>query len=90
MRTNMVSFFIFSKSFQTKKIKALRPKMTKIASRGGGGVSALSHLNTINGGFSLKGGSFFFFRLMLVQGRGNYSGGVNHGITTLQKKILNC
>ena len=38
MRTKVVSFFIFSKSFQTKKkIKALRPKMTKIASRGGGG-----------------------------------------------------
>ena len=38
MRTKVVSFFIFSKSFQTKKkiIKALRPKMTKIASRGGG------------------------------------------------------
>ena len=35
MRTKVVSFFIFSKSFQTKKkIKALRPKMTKIASRG--------------------------------------------------------
>ena len=31
-------FSFFSKSFQTKKIKALRPKMTKIyiASRGGG------------------------------------------------------
>ena len=27
-------FFIFSKSFQKKKIRALRPKMTKIASRG--------------------------------------------------------
>ena len=27
-------FSFFSKSFQTKKIKALRPKMTKIASRG--------------------------------------------------------
>ena len=34
MRTKVVSFFIFPKSFQTKKIKALRPKMTKIASRG--------------------------------------------------------
>ena len=37
MHTKVVSFFIFSKSFQTKKIKALRklqPKMTKIASRG--------------------------------------------------------
>ena len=32
---SFVSFFIFFKSFQTKKIKALRPKMTKIASRGG-------------------------------------------------------
>ena len=29
-------FSFFSKTFQTKKIKALRPKMTKIASRGGG------------------------------------------------------
>ena len=34
MGTKVVSFFIFPKSFQTKKIKALRPKMTKIASRG--------------------------------------------------------
>ena len=34
MRTKVVSFFIFSESFQTKKNKALRPKMTKIASRG--------------------------------------------------------
>ena len=32
MRTKVVPFFIFSKSFQTKKIEALRPKMTKIAS----------------------------------------------------------
>ena len=41
MRTKVVSFFIFSKSFQTnRKIKALRPKMTKIASRGG---SCLKH-----------------------------------------------
>ena len=30
-------FSYFSKSFQTKKFKALRPKMTKIASSGGGG-----------------------------------------------------
>ena len=37
MRTKVVSNFIFSQSFQTKKIKALRPEMTKIASRGGGG-----------------------------------------------------
>ena len=37
MRTKVVSFFIFFTSFQTKKIKALQPKMTKIASRGGGG-----------------------------------------------------
>ena len=29
-----VIFFYFSKSFQTTKYKALRPKMTKIASRG--------------------------------------------------------
>ena len=36
MRTKVVSFFIFSRSFQTKKIKALWPKITKIASRGGG------------------------------------------------------
>ena len=41
MRTKVVSFFIFFKSFQTKKIKAQRPKMTKIASRGGGGGPAL-------------------------------------------------
>ena len=33
MRTKVVSFFVFSKSFQTKN-KALRPKMTKRASRG--------------------------------------------------------
>ena len=34
MRTKVVLFLFFSKSFQTKKIKALRPKMTKIASGG--------------------------------------------------------
>ena len=34
MRIKVVSFFIFSKSFQTKKIKTLRSKMTKRASRG--------------------------------------------------------
>ena len=34
MRTKVMSFSYFSKSFQTKKIKALRPKMTKITSRG--------------------------------------------------------
>ena len=33
MRTKVVSFFIFSKSFQKQKVKALRPKMTKTASR---------------------------------------------------------
>ena len=34
MRTKVVLSFIFFKSFQTKKFKALRPKMTKIASGG--------------------------------------------------------
>ena len=46
MRTKWRHFSFFSKSFQTKKkIKALRPKMTKIASRGGGGscLKLLSH-----------------------------------------------
>ena len=33
---NWRHFSFFSKSFKTKKIKALRPKMTKIASRGSG------------------------------------------------------
>ena len=38
MRTKVMSFFIFFQElFNKKKIKALRPKMTKIASRGGGG-----------------------------------------------------
>ena len=37
MRTKVASFFIFFQEFSNKKkIKALRPKMTKIASRGGG------------------------------------------------------
>ena len=36
MRTKVVSFFIFFQELSNKKkIKALRPKMTKIASRGG-------------------------------------------------------
>ena len=36
MRTKVVSFFFFfSRAFKQKKIKALRPKMTKIASRRG-------------------------------------------------------
>ena len=35
MRTKVVSFFIFFQELSNKKkIKALRPKMTKIASRG--------------------------------------------------------
>ena len=35
--TKVVSFFIFFQELSNKKkIKALRPKMTKIASRGGG------------------------------------------------------
>ena len=33
-----VIFHIFPRSFKQKKIKALQPKMTKIALRGGGGV----------------------------------------------------
>ena len=38
MRTKEVSFFIFFQELSNKKkIKALRPKMIKIASRGGGG-----------------------------------------------------
>ena len=36
MRTKVVSFFIFSRAYKQKKFKALRPKMAKIASRGGG------------------------------------------------------
>ena len=36
MRTKVVSFFIVFRELSNKKIKALRPKMTKIASRGGG------------------------------------------------------
>ena len=36
MRTKVASFFIFFQELSSKKkIKALRPKMTKIASRGG-------------------------------------------------------
>ena len=34
MRRKVLSFFIFSKTFQTKKFKKLRPKMTQIASSG--------------------------------------------------------
>ena len=34
MRTKLMPFFIFSRAFKQSKIKALRPKMTKIASRG--------------------------------------------------------
>ena len=44
MRTKVVSFFIFSRAFKQKKIKALRPKMTKIASRGGGGPALMDLL----------------------------------------------
>ena len=44
MRTKVASFFIFFQELSNKKkIKALRPKMTKIASRGGGGGPALIH-----------------------------------------------
>ena len=42
MRTKVVSFFIFSQELSNKKkIKALRPKMTKIASRGGSCLNML-------------------------------------------------
>ena len=34
MRTKVVSFFIFFQELSNKKIMALRPKMTKISSRG--------------------------------------------------------
>ena len=45
MRTKVASFFIFFQELSNKKqIKALRPKMTKIASRGGGGGPALTEL----------------------------------------------
>ena len=41
MRTKVVSFFIFFQDLSNKKkIKALRPKMTKIASRGGSCLKA--------------------------------------------------
>ena len=46
MRTKVVSVFIFFQELSTKKIKALRPKMTKIVSRwGGGGGPALSSMS---------------------------------------------
>ena len=38
-----VIFHFFPRAFKQKKIKALRPKMTKIASIGGGGGSCLNH-----------------------------------------------
>ena len=34
MRTTVVSFSVFFQELSNKKIKSLRPKMTKIASRG--------------------------------------------------------
>ena len=36
-----VIFHFFPRAFKQKKIKALRPKMTKIASRGGGGPALM-------------------------------------------------
>ena len=44
-----VIFHIFSRAFKQKKFKALRPKMTKIASGagGGGGGSCLKFLSTV-------------------------------------------
>ena len=48
MRTKVASFFIFFQELSNKKkIKALRPKMTKIASRGGG--PALTRYNPLEG-----------------------------------------
>ena len=42
MRTKVASFFIFFQELSSKKkIKALRPKMTKIASRGGPALKPL-------------------------------------------------
>ena len=45
-----VIFHIFPRAFKQKKIKALRPKMTKIASRprgGGGGGPALINIQNL-------------------------------------------
>ena len=69
MRTKVVSFFFFSKSFQTKKIMALRPKMTKIASRwsclkkkkSGGGQKKYFCQPAIWSSSPHQGHSFFFF-----------------------------
>ena len=44
-----VIFHFFPRAFKQKKIKALWPKMTKIASRGGGGGPALRWLGTVLG-----------------------------------------
>ena len=52
-----VIFHFFPRAFKQKKIKALRPKMTKIASRGGGGGPAL-----INGTFSHEPPRIMFYQ----------------------------
>ena len=55
MRTKVVSFFIFFQELSNKKkIKALWPKMTKIASRGGPALSSQFHyLHLLSNKFSL-------------------------------------
>ena len=56
MRTKVVSFFIFFQELSNqKKIKALRPKMTKIALRGGGSCLKNSTVNyTANLGCNIR------------------------------------
>ena len=52
MRTKVASFFIFFQELSNKKkIKALRPKMTKIASRGGPALTSVRPRRQLSGGF---------------------------------------
>ena len=59
MRTKVVSFFIFFQELSNKKkIKALRPKMTKIASRGGPALSFESIVSFLGNGTTVKEKNF--------------------------------
>ena len=73
MRTKVVSFFIFFQELSNKKkIKALRPKMTKIASRGGGGPAltlsrASMGKSTVYGRWGLRHLNFVFICRMATR-----------------------
>ena len=49
-----VIFHFFPRAFKQKKFKALRPKMTKIASRGGGPLNGVASLLVVTARVTIR------------------------------------